>query len=275
MPETKGIRIARWIIIALFLAAWQLAGSESQRLNFFFATPAEVVSEFWKLAVTGEFFEHTLITGSEALGGLLLGTILGTAAGLALWLSSTLAAVTRPFVTALSSLPIFAIAPLMIVWFGVDMKMKVAFAALATVFVAFEQAYRGAHSVSREFVDLLRGFGAPPSVQFRKVVVPASINSVLAGLQVNTGLSLLGAFIGEFVAANRGLGFLIVTASGLYNVPRAFVGAIGIVLLAVLFRLIVDIAVRRRGWLVQVISVPRIIRAYSTGAKNGSEDLTE
>lgn len=200
------------------------------------------------------------MTGAEALGGLVIGTIVGTIAGLTVWLSGSVAAVTRPYVFALSSFPVFAIAPLMIVWFGIGIGMKIAFASLATVFVAFNQAYEGAHMVSKEYLELMKAFGASPWLQFRKVVVPASIDWVLAALRVNTGLSLLGAFIGEFVASNRGLGHVITEAAGLYNVPKALAGACGIVALAVLFNWLAGLVERRRGRLVQYLSVPRAVR---------------
>jgi NitT/TauT family transport system permease protein len=191
---------------------------------------------------------------------LLIGTLVGSLAGLAVWLSGAVAAVTRPFVFALGSFPVFAIAPLMIVWFGIGIEMKIAFAGLATVFVAFSQAYSGAQMVSKDFLDVLRGLGGSRWLQFRKIVVPASLDWVLAGLRVNTGLSLLGAFIGEFVAAERGLGHEIMSAAGLYNIPKALAAACGMVFLATLFNWLAGLIERHRGILVQYISVPKAVR---------------
>ncbi len=262
MQEARAVRVVRWTILLIVLGAWQFIGRNNTSFNFVLGTPSEIVGELWSMTSSGEFFKDMSMTGTEALGGLVLGTIIGTLAGLALWLSGTLAAVTRPFVLALSSFPVFAVAPLMIVWFGIGIKMKVAFAGLATIFVAFNQAYNGAHKVSNEYLEVMRGLGASPWFQFRKVVVPASVDWVLAALRVNTGLSLLGAFIGEFVAADRGLGHVIMSAAGLYKVPRALAGACGIVILAVFFNWLAGLVEKHRCALVQYISVPKAIRKF-------------
>jgi NitT/TauT family transport system permease protein len=260
MREANRIKTARWTILVLVLVSWQLAGIKSSSFNFLLGTPSQIVIELSKFIGSGDFFKDSGVTGAEALAGLLLGTLVGTVAGLLVWLSGAVAATIRPFVFALGGFPIFAIAPLMIVWFGIGIEMKIAFATLATVFVAFNQAYTGANMVSKDFLDLMRGFGASRWLQFRKVVIPASIDWVLAALRVNTGLSILGAFIGEFVAADRGLGHAIMIAAGLYRVPKALAAAFGMVILAASFHWLSGLVEKHRGVLVQYISVPKAIR---------------
>ncbi|MCA1579164.1 MAG: ABC transporter permease [Acidobacteria bacterium] len=262
MPEPKRVRIARWAILLIILVSWELIGTFDTSFNFLLGTPSQIIVELSTLVRSGEFFHDAYITGAEALGGLVLGTVVGTLAGLTVWLSNSVAAATRPFVFALSSFPVFAIAPLMIVWFGVGIEMKIAFATLATVFVAFNQAYSGAHMVSKDYLEVMRGFGASRWLQFRKIVVPSSLDWVLAALRVNTGLSLLGAFIGEFVAADSGLGHVIMAAASLYKVPKALAAAFGIVLLAACFNWLAGLIEKHRGVLIQYISVPKAIRKY-------------
>jgi NitT/TauT family transport system permease protein len=254
------IKISRWLIVLFIVAGWQLGGHYSPSFNFLLGTPTQIVFELAKYIGSGEFFKDAGTTGVEALVGLILGTFLGALGGLLVWLSSTVAATIRPFVFGLSSFPVFAIAPLMIVWFGIGVEMKIAFSCLATIFVAFNQAYTGANMVSKDFLDLMRGFGATRWLQFRKIVVPASLDWVLAALRVNTGLSILGAFIGEFVAANQGLGRAIMTAAGLYNIPKALAAACGIVMLAAVFNWVAGLIEKHRSRLIQYISVPKAIR---------------
>jgi NitT/TauT family transport system permease protein len=260
MPVPKGAAIGRIAIVASALWVWQYMGDHSARFKFVLATPTEVADQLWRLSRSGELLKDMAVTGAEALGGLILGTVFGTLFGLLLWLSRAVASLTRPLVLALGSFPIFAVAPLMIVWFGIGIGMKVAFAAMATVFVAFGQAFSGAQSVSTEYLEVMKGLGASPWSQFRKVVVPASLEWVLAALRVNTGLCLLGAFIGEFVAAKRGLGQLIMAAAGLYNVPKALAGAIGIVVLATAFNWMAGLVEMQRSTLSQYLSVPKRVR---------------
>jgi NitT/TauT family transport system permease protein len=218
-----------------------------------------VFAEFKQLLLVENLTYHFLITSSEAVIGLLIGTVVGAGVGLSLWYSETAAATARPFIIALGTLPIFAFAPLMIVWFGIGFSMKVALATFSTVFVAFNQAYRGATSVSNEYVDVLRGMNASRHQIFAKVIVPGSLDWVLSSMRLNVGFGLLGAFIGEFVASSKGLGYLILRAAGLYNIPRALAAAIGITVLALLLDFLARYVEKHRHVLVQILSVPRSI----------------
>jgi NitT/TauT family transport system permease protein len=247
------------LVCAISLATWEALGRQSKGAFFLVGTPSAVGSEFWKLLVAGNLVSHFAATGSEAVIGLLIGTFLGGAIGLSLWYSETAALIARPFIIALGTLPIFAFAPLMIVWFGIGWSMKVALAAFSTVFVAFNQSYRGATLVSGEYVDVLKGMDASRHQIFFKVIVPGSLDWVLSSMRLNVGFGLLGAFIGEFIAADRGLGYLILRAGGLYNIPRAFAAAIGITVLALMLDGCARYIEGHRHAVVQVLSVPPVI----------------
>jgi NitT/TauT family transport system permease protein len=244
-------------IACLFL--WEWAGRSSAKIFFLIGTPLTIFREFKQLLLFESLHYHFLVTSGEALIGLIIGTVVGAGVGLSLWYSETAAATARPFIITLGTLPIFAFAPLMIVWFGIGFSMKVALATFSTVFVAFNQAYRGATLVSQEYVDVLRGMNASRHQIFTKVIIPGSLDWVLSSMRLNVGFALLGAFIGEFVASDRGLGYLILRAAGLYNIPRALAAAVGITVLA----LSLDFAARyvegHRHVLVQILSVPRSI----------------
>lgn len=241
------------------LAAWEVAGRALPGLAFVLGTPLAVSSSLLQLLLHENLLMHFVVTGAEAAVGLTLGTVLGSCGGLALWYFRSTARVAHPFIIASGSVPILAFAPLMIVWFGVGFRMKVAMATFATVFVALNQAYRGAASVSTELLTVLRGLNATERQLFQKVVVPGSMDWVLNSMRLNGGLSLLGAFIGEFIASDRGLGWLIIRASGLYNVPRALAAAACVSVLALAFDWGARCVEQRRGTLIQALSVPRAL----------------
>lgn len=259
MRERGRVALYQIAIAAAGLLTWECLGRLSPLWRFLIGTPTAIASELWDLVAHNGLWGHFTVTGSEAVLGLAIGTVLGSAGGLLLWYSDTAARVARPFVLALASMPIFAFAPLLIVWFGVGFGMKVALAALSTVFVAFNQGYRGATLVAADYQDTLRGMNASRRHIFRKIIVPGSIDWVLASMRLNIGFGLLGAFIGEFIASDRGLGYLILRASGLYNVPRALAAGVGIVTLAFCLDAVGRAIERRRHLLVQVISVPRLL----------------
>jgi NitT/TauT family transport system permease protein len=250
---------ARLIIAIIFLGIWQLYGSVSTRGFFLVAKPTAVMAAFGHLLMHGSLAYHFLITGFEAVSGLLLGTVMGATGGLLLWYSKSVATTMRPFIVALATLPVFALAPLMIVWFGIGLKMKIVMAVFATVFVAFDQSYYGALGISRDSVDVVMGMRGSRGHLFWKVLVPGSLDALLSSLRLNVGFSLLGAFIGEFIASDRGLGFLILRASSLYNVPRALAAACGITILALALNSAAAFAESHRYRIVELLSVPRTI----------------
>jgi NitT/TauT family transport system permease protein len=147
----------------------------------------------------------------------------------------------------------------MIIWFGIGIEMKIALAALSTLFISFNQAHRGATSVSKEYVEVMTGMDAPRSKTFLKVIIPGSMDWMFSSMRLNVGFGLLGAFIGEFIASDQGLGYLILRASALYNVPRALAAAAGIALLALALDTIGRWVEAHRYVIVQSISVPRLI----------------
>ncbi|MCH7575218.1 MAG: ABC transporter permease [Candidatus Marinimicrobia bacterium] len=256
--HTKIIGLQILVLLVLILI-WEGMGRSSSEAFFFIGTPSAVLIELSNLIRFENLHTHFIITGGEAVLGLLIGTIMGSGLGLVLWYSETVARVARPFIIALGTLPVFAFAPLMIVWFGIGFWMKVALATFSTVFVAFSQAHKGATSVASEYVDTLLGMDASRHQIFVKVIIPGSLDWVLSSMRLNVGFALLGAFIGEFIAADRGLGYLILRASGLYNIPRALAAAVGITVLALILDGTARYIERHRHSLIQWLSVPKAI----------------
>ena len=178
---------------------------------------------------------HTAVTGIEALAGFLIGVTIGSCIGFSLLYFPKLAAISRLYVLALGAIPVFAFAPMMIVWFGVGLKMKIAMATFSTILVALSQAYDGGKNVNPELKRLFELNNSSNRQIFQKLVLPSSIDWVLASLRLNIGLALLGAFIGEFIASERGLGHIMLKAGGLYDIPYVLAAGVCIIGLAFLF----------------------------------------
>jgi len=175
MRKSSEIWALRMVFLLVFLGAWQLGGMSSENFDFVAGRPTKIAQEFWQLVAGGELWKHFWVTGEEALVGFLIGTIGGSLLGLSFWFSKRLAEAWRPFVVVAGTFPVLAFAPLMIVWFGVGVKMKIALAAFSTVFVGFSQAYHGAQEVAGEYVDVLAAMHASRMQVFRKVIVPGSL----------------------------------------------------------------------------------------------------
>ena len=219
--------------VTVFLA-WELLVVLRPDLKFFFGSPRTIGGYLVERALEGSLLRDAGITLFEAGAGFVLGSVVGTALGMALWYSRTVFAVARPYIVVLGSAPIFALAPLLIIWFGTGVFSKVMTAALSTVFVALLQAYTGAEQVDVRYAMLLKTFRATKSQMFRKIVAPAAVVWVISAMRLNVGFALLGAFIGEFISSEAGLGHLILVAAGLFNISLVLTGVfvfVGIALL--------------------------------------------
>lgn len=205
--------------------------------QFFYGAPSGVVKEFRFLISTGTLIRDFWTTFYEAFLGFVFGTTLGTCIGLVLWSSRTIYMISKPYLIFLGSVPVFALGPVLIFWFGTGVLSKVVLAFLATFVIAIVQAYDGASKANINYVNVIKSFGGTRWQIFQKVIVPSSILSILTGIRLNIGMALIGAFIGEFVASRKGLGNLIIVAEGLYNVNQIWVGIMGIAAIAFIFHL--------------------------------------
>jgi NitT/TauT family transport system permease protein len=219
-------------VLVVLLASWQLATANSALSAFLFGSPSAIwgfLVQMWK---DGSLLTDTRITALETLLGFVGGNVLGTLVGLALWYSRFVSRVVQPFVVALGSIPIIALAPICIIWFGTGLVSKVAMATLSVVVVALITAYKGAMTVDVDQINLMRTLGASKGHIFRKLIIPASLGDIFAGLKLTVGFALIGAIIGEFMSSSEGLGHAIFKAGSLYIIPKVFAALVVTIALA-------------------------------------------
>lgn len=217
-------RIFVFVPLICFLWLWAVLVGDNQERLFMFASPSLVFDTAVAELQTTDIWLHIGTTLLEALLGLIAGTLLGTALGLLFWANQKLDWLTRPYIVVFGALPVFALAPMLIIWFGTGLLSKVVMAGFAVVFVAMTQAYEGARIAQERFADLPRALGTSRARMARLVIIPAAWQWVLTGFKMNVGLALVGAFIGEFVSAEAGLGHYILKAGALYDTPRVIFG---------------------------------------------------
>lgn len=228
MRNVRGriIDLYRLLPLIAVLLLWEMATIHNPQAAFFFGTPEKIAAYFVSKTLDGSLPKDSSVTFIEATLGFVVGNLVGTALGLGLWYSKLALKVAKPYVIGLGSAPIFAFAPLLVIWFGTGMFSKVIIAALSTVFVALMQSYTGASEVSNDHLRLMKTFGATRGQTFRKIVAPSSIVWVISGFRLNVGFAILGAFIGEFISSSAGLGHLIVVASGLFDISLVLCGVL-------------------------------------------------
>lgn len=237
---TLQVLACQLLLLAILLGVWQWA-TEGAKVNaFLFGSPVAIAGQLGAMFRDGTVWTDAWVTGLETLGGFLLGNLLGTLLGLSLWFSRFVSRVVQPFVIALGSVPIVALAPIAIIWFGTGFSSKLAMATLSVVVVALVVAYKGALGVDPDQINLMRSLGATRRQIFRLLVLPASLTDIFAGLKLTVGFALVGAILGEFMSSSEGLGHAIFKAGSLYAISRVFAALFVTVALALILSAVVS-----------------------------------
>jgi NitT/TauT family transport system permease protein len=231
VPHVMAWRIA---LVVTIVVAWQLASGRLVN-PLFISSPLEVTRRLWALAASGKLTFHASYTAFHALAGFALGTVCGLAVGIVLGRWERLAQILDPFLMGFYSMPKIALAPLFILWFGVGSEMKILFVAMIVFLLVFLNTYTGVKQVSREQVMFLRLMRASEAQILRKVVMPSAVTWMFTGLRLSVPYALIGAIMGEMLASNRGLGYVMSDATAQFDTAGAFAGLVAIILMAVLF----------------------------------------
>ena len=247
---TSRTRIAAYQIalVASILLLWELAVRWKFAPVYLYGQPSGVIAKASTLISSGELWNHTKYTAFEAILGFLVGTSLGSLAGLLLWLSDTAAKVLRPIIVAINGVPKIALAPLIIVWFGIGVEAKVAIAASLTFIVALIAVYQGTQEIDGELVRLMRSLGAKRFQIWQKVVVPGTVPWILSAMRLNIGFAMIGAVVGEYISSKQGLGFFIYNAGALYDLNAVLVGIFALMVLALLLDAALNFIERKFRW---------------------------
>jgi NitT/TauT family transport system permease protein len=237
--ETGLVLAFQLVLLVVLLGLWEYATSQSKQTAFLFGRPSAIAEFLVKMWQDGSLLRDTWVTGLETILGFVVGNVLGTVLGLSLWYSRFLSRVVQPFIVALGSIPIIALAPIVIIWFGTGLASKIAMSTLSVVIVALVTSYKGAMSVDPDQINLMRTLGATKRHIFHKLVVPASLTDIFAGLKLTVGFALIGAIVGEFMSSSEGLGHAIFKAGSLYIIPKVFAALVATIALALLLAFVV------------------------------------
>jgi len=234
MRKATVIHLWRWGLLLGLIAAWELFSRLKIIDPFFFSSPSEILRTAVTKWQSGQLWRDIAYTASSTLLGFVLGTVTGTVIGLLFWFSRPVALVAEPWLIVLNALPKLALAPVLVIWFGIGFSSKVVLAFLMTVVVAAMSAYGGVQTVDPALETLLTSLGAKRRQIFTQLVVPSAMPSVITGLRVNIALAMAGSIVGEFIASDRGLGRMIVYAGTIFDLKLVWVGVIVLSIVSVL-----------------------------------------
>jgi NitT/TauT family transport system permease protein len=222
-----------WAIVAVqigilvgALALWQAGADLGWIDGFFWSKPSAIYDTLIKFFTEGEAWTDIGFTFRSTIFGFLLGTTCGSLLGLSFWWSRNYAAIVQPYVICFESLPKLALAPLVILVFGMGLASKVAIATALTLVVSTLNAYAGVKALDSDSEKLFYSLGATRWQVFRKLVVPFCLPWIISVLRVNIGLALTGAIVGEFIASQHGLGRAILYAGNTYDIALVWVAVL-------------------------------------------------
>ena len=230
----------RLAVLAVILVGAEVGIRSGVLSQLFFSSPSEVFKALLTQWSNGSFLQDAGITVFETLLGLVSGSLLGMAVGLILPQLRLVSNVFEPFLMVLNGIPVIVIAPLFILWLGLGILSKIGISVYIVFFAMFIPVYTASLRLDTTFVDALRVMGASRSQIFWKVIVPSSLPSVYTGLKIGSGLALIGAVIGEFVASRSGLGHMILYASGTLDTPTLYLGIITLAVFAAVLSFAID-----------------------------------
>ena len=211
------ITLSRLLILIVFLSIWEYTTYAGYVDIFFFSSPTSIVKYLYKMIIDSSFFTNTGITLIETIVSFLLVSFFSLFIATLLWYRSSLSEILEPYLVVLNSLPKSALAPLLIVWLGTGSKTIIIAGISVAIFGSIISLYTGFCQTDEELLKLILTLGGSRKDALFKVILPSSIPLIISNMKVNIGLCLVGVIIGEFLAARRGLGYLIIYGSQVFQ----------------------------------------------------------
>ncbi len=232
------INFFRFFILASFIFLWEFTAKYGYIDDFIFCSPSMVYRIAKTMVLNGTLWFHMWVTIYETLLSFFLVMILGLSISIILWLSETLSKILEPYLVILNSLPKSALAPLLIVWLGNTPKTIIVTAVSVAVFGTIINLYTSFREVDSDKIKLIYTLGGTKKQVMTKVIIPYSLPVIVSSMKINIGLSLVGVIIGEFLASNAGLGYLIIYGSQVFKMDLVLMSIIILCILATILYLI-------------------------------------
>jgi ABC-type nitrate/sulfonate/bicarbonate transport system permease component len=224
MGRTALIYALRIGALAAFLLVWEVASRAGLVEPLFASSPSLIAAKFAEMVGDGSIWPHVAATASVTAAGFALAVAVGVPVGIIMGRSELINATVEPFVAALYASPQVAFLPLLIIWLGIGFSSKVALVFIGSVIIMIINTETGVAQVDPRLIETARSFTASERQILTKIVLPAALPIILAGMRLAIGRALVMVVVAEIYASNRGLGYLIFQAGGMYDTAQVFVG---------------------------------------------------
>ncbi|MGJ5752842.1 NitT/TauT family transport system permease protein [Streptomyces puniciscabiei] len=243
------VSAARVLLLVAVLGLWEGLSRAKIIDPFNFSMPSRIWDQIrtWVMHGTaqGSLGEQIWATLQEALLGWVIGVVAGVIFGIALGRIAFLADVLGPYVKVLNSIPRIVLAPVFLIWFGLGPASKVASAVVLVFFPVFFNAFQGAREVDRNLVANARILGASNRRVTLQVVIPSATSWIFTSLHVSFGFALIGAIVGEYIGATKGIGLLVAASQGTFNAAGVYAAMVILAVVALAAEGLLTFAERR------------------------------
>lgn len=234
------ITICQISLLIGFIVLWETLSRLKIIDSFIFSSPTKVLKTLITLYQNNNLFAHIYTTTIEVIISFILSFILAFILALTLYSCNTLKKILDPFIVALNSLPKVALGPLIIIWLGTGTKSIVFNSLLISLIVTFITILNGMESCDKDLIKLFKVFGASKKDILFKLIIPSSRKEIIASFKINLSMSLIGVIMGEFLSCKKGIGYLILYGTQVFNLSLVMCGILMLSLLSFIFNIIIN-----------------------------------
>ena len=229
----------RIFIIIVFLSLWELLAKCNIINTFLYSSPSNIINTISSMIMNSSLFKHIGVTLYELLISFGFSVFISVGVATILWSNETLYKIIEPYISILNSLPKVALGPLIIIWFGANFNSIIFMSLLISTFVTILNIYNGFISVNKNFITMLKSFGANKFSIFTKVIFPNNILNIFSSLKINISMTLIGVIMGELLISKSGIGYLIMYGSQVFNLNLVITGILLLCILSYILYIIV------------------------------------
>jgi NitT/TauT family transport system permease protein len=232
------------IIFILFIFIWQILGDLDIINTFIFSSPKKVVDTIINLYNKQHLISHIWTTVYEVIISFSIATILGIIIASILWFNKTIYKIVEPYLTILNSLPKVALGPIIIIWFKAGMKSIIVMSLLISLILTIVNVYEGFNNIDKNKINLMKSLGSNKIQLYTKLIFPGSMPTIISTLKINISMSLIGVIMGEFLVSKKGIGYLILYGSQVFNLSLVISGIIILMIISVIMYYLVSLIKR-------------------------------
>ena len=239
--ERRIIIFAQVLILIVFLIIWEILAHYKVINTFLASSPSLIVKTLSSLVESNDLFTHIKVTLLETIISFSLASIGGLVIASILWWNERLAKIVDPYLTVINALPKVALGPLIIIWVGASTKSIIFMALLINLIVTFSTILNGFINTDKDKIKLFKVFGAAKKDIILKLIIPSSKVEIISSLKLNLSLSLIGVIMGEFLSCKKGIGYLILYGTQVFNLSLVMCGIFLLLLLSFIFYEIINL----------------------------------